>query len=153
MSLGATLDEIRAAGLLDDIFEQSRAEYPSEACGLIVEGADGALQRLPCKNLQDEMHARDPEQYPRTSATAYFIDPRIIMDNEAHLRCIYHSHPDHGAYFSAEDQLVAAPFGEPNFPGVSYLVVSVMKGEVDAHKLYAWSDATEQFEDTAAPGG
>lgn len=149
MTRGASLADLQAAQLLDDIFAQSRAEYPSECCGLILEGDGGALIRLPCENLQDKMHAMDPATYPRTSATAYYMDPKLVMKHADQIRCIYHSHPDHGAYFSDEDQLVAAPFGEPSFPGVSYLVVSVMKGEVDAHTLFQWSDDAEKFVDEA----
>jgi len=140
-----SLGDIREAGLIEQIEAQAKAEYPSECCGLIVEDA-GQLRAVACENLQDEMHAKHPEDFSRTSATAYFIDPKIIMENADALRCIYHSHPDHGAYFSEEDQLVAAPFGEPNFPGVSYLVVSVMGGEIADRKVFVWSDASEQFE-------
>ena len=139
-----SLEDIDEAGLLEGIETQARAEYPSECCGLLVE-ENGRLRAIPCKNLQDEMHAKHPDDFTRTSATAYFIDPKIIMENADNLRCIYHSHPDHGAYFSDEDQLVAAPFGEPNFPGVSYLVVSVMGGEVADKKVFTWDDTSEQF--------
>ena len=136
-----SLADLRAAGLLDAIYAQARSAYPNECCGLVVE-RDDTLVRVPCRNLQDEMHARDPERFPRTARTAYFIDPRVIVAHEDTLRCIYHSHPDHGAYFSDEDQAAAAPFGEPSYPGVSYLVVSVMRGDVAAASLFVW-DATE----------
>ena len=139
-----SLEDIDEAGLLEAIEIQARAEYPSECCGLLIE-ENGRLRAIPCKNLQDEMHEKHPEDFTRTSATAYFIDPKIIMENADQLRCIYHSHPDHGAYFSDEDQLVAAPFGEPNFPGVSYLVVSVMGGEVADKKVFTWDEESEQF--------
>lgn len=144
MLLNPSLADIEEAGLLEAIETQSRAEYPSECCGLLVE-EHGRLKAIPCENLQDKMHEMHPEDFSRTSATAYFIDPKIIMENADSLRCIYHSHPDHGAYFSEEDQLVASPFGEPNFPGVSYLVISVMGGEVADKKVFTWDDATEQF--------
>ena len=140
-----TQRDLRAAELLEPIFAQAREEYASECCGLIVEAGDGSLQRIPCENLQDAMHAEDPETFTRTSATAYFIDPRLILEHADQLRCIYHSHPDHGAYFSDEDQMAAAPFGEPSFPGVSYLVVSVEKGEVVDSVMFVWSAAAEAF--------
>lgn len=124
MSKTVNIRDIENAGLMQEIFRQSQNEYPSECCGLILRDEQHQLTLLPCVNLQDEWHARDPVSFPRTSATAYSIDPRVIMDNESRMVCIYHSHPDHGAYFSDEDQLVAAPFGEPSFPNVSYLVVS-----------------------------
>jgi adenylyltransferase/sulfurtransferase len=137
--------DLREAGLLEPIFAQARDEYPSECCGLIVEEEGGALARIACDNLQDTMHASDPETFTRTSRTAYFIDARLIRRHADQLRCIYHSHPDHGAYFSDEDQMAAAPFGEPSFPGVSYLVVSVENGEIADSKMFVWSDTKEAF--------
>ncbi len=130
--------------IIEAIDAQARAEYPNECCGLLVE-LDGRLHQVACRNLQDEMHARDPERFPRTARTAYFIEPRVIVDNAEQMRCIYHSHPDHGAYFSDEDQLVAAPFGEPSYPGVCYLVVSVQDGEVADRRLYVWDEGTGRF--------
>jgi len=140
-----TIKHLEDAGLMESILAQAQEEYPSECCGLVVED-EGTLSLIRCENLQDQMHAKDPESFSRTSATAYYIDPRIVMENEARMRCIYHSHPDHGAYFSDEDQLVAAPFGEPNFPDTSYLVVSVMKGEIADKNMFIWDENTEQFE-------
>jgi len=140
-----TQSDLRVAGLLEPILAQARTEYASECCGLIVESSEGALVQIPCENLQDTMHAQDPETFTRTSTTAYFIDPRLIREHADQLRCIYHSHPDHGAYFSDEDQMAAAPFGEPSFPGVSYLVISVNKGEVGDSVMFVWSDAEEAF--------
>jgi proteasome lid subunit RPN8/RPN11 len=145
VSTPLTITHLEEAGLMDSILAQARNKYPSECCGLVLED-QGQLSLIPCENLQDSMHAKDPEAFSRTSATAYFIDPKVVMDNEAKMRCIYHSHPDHGAYFSEEDQLVAAPFGEPNFPDTSYLVVSVMKGEIAEKNVFLWDESTEQFE-------
>ncbi len=144
-----TLEDIELAGLLESIESQSRMEYPNECCGLLVE-EEGRLIQIPCENLQDQMRAKYPEDFQRTAATAYFIDPKIILENQDKMRCIYHSHPDHGAYFSDEDQLIASPFGEPNFPGVSYLVISVMGGDVADRKVFTWDEGTEQFEDSAS---
>lgn len=151
MSKTVNIQDIEDAGLMPAIFRQSENEYPSECCGLILRNDQGGLTLLPCVNLQDDMHSQDPVSFPRTSATAYSIDPRIIMDNEPRMVCIYHSHPDHGAYFSEEDQLIAAPFGEPNFPNVSYLVVSVMQKKVAARKMYVWSDSAGRFVDEDEP--
>jgi hypothetical protein len=50
-----------------------------------------------------------------------------------------------GAYFSEEDQGAATFFGEPAYPGVSYLVVSVAQGEVGSRKGFAWDAATKRF--------
>ena len=61
----------------------------------------------PCRNIQDELHARIPQRHPRDARTAYFIDPKDLLAI-GRLRgaratgspTIYHSHVDAGAYFS-----------------------------------------------------
>lgn len=140
--------------ILDQIVAQAVAEYPNEACGILVgeKGQDSASEYIACRNLYDEMHARDPETYPRTARTAYLIDPREqqrLFDEAAgagqEVKAIVHSHTDHDAYFSAEDKLVAAPWGEPMYPGVTYLVVSIRDRKLKEMNLYEWQETKKDF--------
>ena len=136
--------------ILDDVDAHAREAYPGEACGLLSgpAGDPRAItsgRRLP--NLADRYHKLDPETFPRTSRDAYIIDgmlmQRALEDGDAGgvpVKVVYHSHCDCGAYFSKEDQIVAAPDGEPVLP-VVHLVTSVrMGGMVDDHKLFAFKD-------------
>ena len=62
---------------LDRIRSQAEAEYPAECCGVVLArpGPDAAQRLLlPCRNAQDELHARDPVRFPRDARTAYYID-------------------------------------------------------------------------------
>lgn len=132
--------EVRAAGdVLGPIYDDCLARYPNEACGLIVRKPDGSLEAVVCENLQDRYHALDPETYVRTARAAFKLNARKIArleeDGDA-LVSIYHSHCDAGAYFSHEDVRSAAPEGEPLYPGVGYLVVSVMGGAVRASEMF-----------------
>ena len=140
---------------LMDVFDQAAREYPHECCGMIIgpKAKPEELSRVrPCRNVQDEYHARDPENFPRASKTAYFIDPKELLvvqkecrENEEDVRVIYHSHIDAGAYFSEEDKRIAASDGEPAYPGVSYLVVSVIQEKAcDAH-LFRWDPKEKDF--------
>ncbi len=132
--------------LLNEIFEESQKAYPREACGVVVgDHSRKATQVFACRNLQDDLHAKDPERYPRTAETAYAMDPEGYKKaEEAALKTgqkiigIYHSHPDHGVYFSDEDKAMAAPWGEPLFPDISYIVVAVDKGEVTKASDFIW---------------
>ena len=137
--------------ILDQVVAHAVKHYADEACGFLIgdKGQDSVTEFLPVKNVYDEMHAKYPETYPRTAKTAYLIDPREqqrIFDeaekNGQEVKAIYHSHTDHDAYFSQEDRLVAAPWGEPNYPGVSYLVVSVWDGKLKEVNEFFW-DATK----------
>jgi proteasome lid subunit RPN8/RPN11 len=64
------------------------------------------------------------------------------------LRAVVHSHPDVGAYFSAEDRRAALGGGdEPLWPGVDYLVVSCRQARSDAARLYRWSATRRDFDE------
>jgi len=140
---------------LKAIFEQAEREYPHECCGMILgdEGKPDTLKRVrPCRNVQDEYHAKDPDNFPRTAKAAYFMEPKELLaiqkevrQSKEAIRVIYHSHIDAGAYFSEEDTLIALSEGEPAYPGVDYLVVSVIKGKVKDSNLFHWDESSKKF--------
>ena len=98
--------------------------------------ASGSLLR--CRNIQNELHAKDPQRYPRDARTAYYIDPKDLLrigelEREGFdVAVIYHSHIDAGAYFSETDRRKALVGGEPAYPAATYVVISVVAGQVDA---------------------
>lgn len=133
----------------------AEADYPKECCGLILSiPHDNTFGRtIRVKNIQDEMHQIDPDRYPRRSNQAYFMDPEALLTIHAEMRAsgeririIYHSHIDSPPTFSAEDKRMAL-WGDasPVYPGVLYLVVSVIKGKADRHGLYAWDVTQKDF--------
>jgi adenylyltransferase/sulfurtransferase len=126
-----------ARALLDDIYAHAREGYPEEVCGFVL---DGEVRR--CENRQNALHAEDPEHFPRDARTAYnlgakdlfFLD-RSLRPGGQPVRIIYHSHVDHGAYFSDEDVRAAAPDGELLYP-VDYLVVDATRDGVRGAKRF-----------------
>lgn len=140
--------------IIDQLVAHAVKHYPNEACGFLIgeKGQDSVTEFLPVRNVYDEMHAKYPETYPRTTKTAYLIDPRAQQEafdnaekNGQEIKAIYHSHTDHDAYFSQEDRLVAAPWGEPNYPGVSYIVVSVWDGKLKEINKFDWDTTKNDF--------
>ncbi len=130
---------------------RARADYPEETCGFVFSSGDELLV-VPMENIQNRLHAEDPETHPRTARRAYCFDPvemqRVMDAHEAAerpLRCIYHSHPDEDSYFSETDSAAAAPFGEPSYPDVVHLVFSVREGKVVDLKAFDWSADEERF--------
>ena len=105
-----------------EISRHAQDAFPDECCGVIVsDGRSDHAHRL--KNMQNTLHAHDPQTYPRTAEIAYAMDPleleaviRQAETNGQKLKAFYHSHPNHEAYFSAEDKAFACPFGEPTYP-------------------------------------
>ena len=129
---------------------QAATEYPFESCGVIL-ARDGARRLLACRNVQNELHARDPEGHPRDARTAYYIDPADLLrigrlEGEGFtVAVIYHSHVDTGAYFSETDRRNALLGGEPSYPDSTYVVTSVMSGRVDAMAAFRWDAARRDF--------
>jgi proteasome lid subunit RPN8/RPN11 len=151
---------------LEAIRRQAVEEYPEESCGVIV--ARGANRRLlRCRNVQNDLHARDPQRNPRTARTAYHIDPQDLLrigrlESEGFaVAVIYHSHVDAGAYFSETDRRQAVMGDAPTYPGTTYLVTSVVHGRVEATTAFRWDHAQRDFlpvaswdasAETTAPG-
>lgn len=136
---------------VDAMSRQAKAEYPSECCG-IVTGTTARQRVHPCRNRQDELHARDPEQHPRTSREAYDIDrsemERIFAEAAAQgeqVLAFYHSHIDCGAYFSPMDKEVQTVFGEPEFPDALHVILSVQQGDIREIKGFRWDGARQDF--------
>ena len=140
--------------------ERAAADYPDETCGFLFAehgdsgGGDGDFTVVPMENIQNRLHAEDPETYPRDARHAYCFDPlemqRVIDEHERAGRAlsgVYHSHPDHDSYFSETDSAAAAPFGEPSYPGVVYAVFSVRNGKVVDLKAFDWSEAEAGYEE------
>ncbi len=131
---------------LTEIHRYLETRYPEEGCGLVYAETDGTFRVHPMANVYDKYHARDPATYPRTNRTAYLFNPmefhRLSEDADARkatLCCIFHSHCDVGAYFSAEDKAMAAPDGHALLPGTAYLVVAVDLGQTTNSVLFRWS--------------
>ena len=129
----------------------AEAEYPEECCGLLFRGPAGS-EVVAMPNLQNKLHEENPETYQRDARTAYFMDPqeleRISREKEEagmKLDAIFHSHPDVESYFSETESEAAAVFGEPNYPGVVYLVYSVVDAKVADLKAFDWSEAENQY--------
>ena len=140
---------------LDKVRQHALAEYPCECCGIIIGFPETTEKDIlfRCTNIQNKLHAMDPETHPRDARTAYNIDPRELMkvlkEAEAKrmsIKAFYHSHPDHDAYFSEEDRKMAMFDEEPTYPGATYLVVSVYNGEIKDEAWFAWNTETGSFE-------
>jgi proteasome lid subunit RPN8/RPN11 len=132
------------------ICAQAAKEYPAESCGVILERPE-ERRLLACRNIQNQLHARDPERYPRDARTAYYIDPADLLrigrlEGEGFtVAVIYHSHVDAGAYFSETDRRNALLGGEPSYPEATYVVTSVMQGRAEAMAAFRWDPGQRDF--------
>jgi proteasome lid subunit RPN8/RPN11 len=149
------MDKQRTVEITQDVWSEisrhAQETFPEECCGVILSSAetDGAH---PLKNIQNKLHALDPQTYPRTAAIAYAMDPleleAVLEQAQAKgqtLKAFYHSHPDHDAYFSDEDKAFAKPFGEPTYPDAVQIVISIYNRAVKVIRAFAWSDDMNDF--------
>ncbi len=119
------------------IARHARATYPEECCGVLLghSGENGTTVRLayPVENTA-----------PASRGSRYEIANSDILSAQTKaaglgmsLLGIYHSHPDHGAGFSAPDL-------EASCPWLSYVVISVRRGRVA--EIAGWTGNFEQTE-------
>ena len=150
------------ADLVADMRAHGEKTFPDECCGALIQDAEGRLRIRRCTNIQNDLHRDDPEKHPRDARTAYFIDPKELLavtrevdEVGGEIAVLYHSHPDHAAYFSAEDRAraVIEEWNEPIYPDAAYVVVSVMGGEAGDMKAFVWDDDTREYIEKAVEPG
>jgi proteasome lid subunit RPN8/RPN11 len=142
---------------MDRIVAQAEREFPYECCGFII-GSDSVEEVRPIVNIQNAQHAKDPDAFPRDARTAFLMNPkqhlavmREIDDRKLALRIVYHSHPDHEAYFSATDRRQACSFDPdyPDYPETAYVVLSIVGGKFNRAAAFIWDDAGKEFVETS----
>ena len=110
--------------ILRKIERHAAAQYPAECCGVLYGKADpdGNVQ------IRDAVAAENASAEKRASVH-YMIDPlewyRLecgAQKQDLELIGIYHSHPEHPAILSHEDE-------EGMLPGLLYLIVSAYNGQ------------------------
>jgi proteasome lid subunit RPN8/RPN11 len=125
---------------LEAIGRHGEATFPEECCGFLIghtrEETTVVERLLPVENeRQDSRHNR------------YVIEPETVLKAHKEARAAgadvvgyYHSHPDHPSRPSDFDR-------EHAWPGLSYLIVSVMKGRVADARSWRLADDRERFEE------
>ena len=142
-----------ARALHDEILRHGEKAWPEEACGLLLADAAGRfVEVVAIANAAEKMRRDAPDEWTRGARQGYVMDPKEQMrawtDAERRgltVAAIWHSHPDVGAYFSAEDRTRAAPEGEPIFPGVVWIVADVRQAKGVGSKAFVWSERTKDF--------
>ena len=143
-------------GSFDQIVAQAEREFPYECCGFII--GDATIEEVrPVRNIQDQKHAEDPADFTRDARTAFLMDPKdhlaVLKEIDRRrlaLKVVYHSHPDHDAYFSATDRAQACSFdpSEPDYPETGYIVMSVRGGKFVRAAAFVWDAARREFVET-----
>lgn len=135
------------------IVAQAEREFPHECCGFVI--GDATTEELrPIRNIQNQKHAENPAAYPSDARTAFLMEPRehlAVLDEtdrrKLGLKIVYHSHPDHDAYFSATDRARACSFDadQPDYPEVAYAVFSIKRGSFARAAAFVWDPQRREF--------
>ena len=145
---------VLAKAQLLEVVRQAEAGYPEEICGIVIgrPGASETYRVRQVENIANRERQRDAIGVERDARTAYRMDDLQVLRvnqeaDEAGLEVvtIYHSHPDHDAYFSQMDRERALWLGGPLWPGANYLVISVRAGRAQDGKYFVWDEERKDF--------
>jgi proteasome lid subunit RPN8/RPN11 len=137
--------------VIEEMYKHSLQEYPDECCGIVTGNEHSQVTHF-CENIQNRLHAGDPERHPRDARTAYVIDreeaEKIIASAKEQGKGViafYHSHVNHEAYFSVTDVEAQTVFGEPEFPDALHIVISVINKKIHDIKCFQWDREKQNF--------
>ena len=112
----------------------------------------------PMRNIMNELHKEDPEQFPRTGRDGYMIDPREHMKLERSLKKRESRSKSSttviryvGAYFSEKDKEDALWNGNARYPGITFLVCATNQGKAGDAILADFNATENDFDITEIP--
>lgn len=133
------------AEVLHELRKHARESVPDECCGLILqEGPERYGRVFPCLNVMTSLHEEDAIAFPRTSESAYYMNPVDLL--EVHrsgdtVTAVYHSHVGAGAYLSRIDLDYANDALYP-YPDADQIVLSVVGETVGVAGLFRRSEGS-----------
>jgi proteasome lid subunit RPN8/RPN11 len=138
--------------ILNELFTHAREAEPEECCGLIVAVQSQRFDRVVrCQNKMTQLHANDPDVYPRDGKQAFYMSPsdyRNFLDPPApdgeRVTAVYHSHVGADAYLSEMDLDFAEGEAFP-FPDADQIVVGVLDGQVGQYGIFRKDPETKRF--------
>lgn len=139
---------------VDAMFAHARETHPDECCGAVVTRA-GRDEAVRFTNIQNRLHADNPDENPRDARMGYAPEPKELLavlrtadEPGTTLTAFYHSHAVNGSYFSGEDRARAMFGDDPAYPDVTYLVVSDARTPSEI-RGFRWDDEAHDFVEQA----
>jgi proteasome lid subunit RPN8/RPN11 len=132
---------------LETIGRHGEASYPEECCGFLI-GRTVQDQSMGDSTIVECILSVDNERQD-SRHNRFLIHPETVLAAHKEARAAgldvvgyYHSHPDHPARPSEFDR-------EHAWPGLSYVIVSVVGGKVAEARSWRLSDDRDRFEEEA----
>ncbi|MBV71707.1 MAG: hypothetical protein CMH52_10240 [Myxococcales bacterium] len=120
------------SNLIDGMIKHAETCYPMEAAGVLVRGENGPA-------LIPEVTQQDPTQFHLKAATI------ITASESGDIVGFYHSHPDGTTALSVQDTRSMRIGGRPSWPGLTWLVLSVINGRCVDMCAYMWNSDRREF--------
>ena len=119
------------------MYAHAKAAFPNECCGFLYGHEKEGRQITLAKEV---INSKDGDQRRRfeVSPFDYMKAEQFALENDLQLLGVYHSHPNHPAIASEHDLAVAMPY-------FSYVIVSVMEGEIADIKSWKLKDDQRVF--------
>ena len=134
--------------IVEQMQQHAFASYPDECCGLLfVRAGHDVVRAVTMENMQNRLHALDPDSHPRTGRNGFHMDAlRVWREVDAaavggeRLLGFYHSHIDCDAYFSQEDRDMAAPPPDrtPTYPELWHVVLACWPDGMREARAFRW---------------
>ena len=138
--------------VLAEIVRHLESCYPAEGCGMLVQVPGGPLEVFAMRNVAADPSEGHRVHSDRGAETMFIPDPKDLYrvnmmeyDRGAKIVGIFHSHPEHDAYFSATDKAWSAPDGVESYPDAEYLVVSIRSGKAVAAAAFRFDPQSRSF--------
>lgn len=104
---------------LENMCSHAEEAYPNECCGILL-GKSSAGEKTVCKILKADNTAKDSLRFEISPSS--LIGAELLAEKEKlEIIGVYHSHPDHDAAASSDDELHM-------IAGLSYPIISVKNG-------------------------
>ena len=124
---------------LQVIYEDATKTFPNECCGFLF-GHESNNRVITFARPVVNSKEGDQKRRFEISPFDYMIAENLAIEKNLQLLGIYHSHPNHPAIASVHDLAKALPF-------FSYVIVSVLDGEIDDVKSWKLLDEERKFEE------
>jgi len=122
------------------IHQHALATYNNECCGFLY-GTDATINRIVCLSRPvNNIHKGGQKRRYQISSLDYMKAEQCAVERNLTLLGVYHSHPDHPARPSEYDTQHALPF-------FSYIIISVMNGEIKKKTSWRLNDQREFIEE------
>ena len=103
----------------ENMCSHAEEAYPKECCGILL-GKSTAGRKIVCKILRADNTAKDSLRFEISPSS--LIKAELLAEKEKlEIIGVYHSHPDHDAAASSDDELHM-------IAGLSYPIISVKNG-------------------------